>query len=120
MFFNITNHPSERWGAEQLQAAQQLGGDIVDIPFPAVAPEATREEIGEMSEKLVSSLSLNEGDVALVQGEFTLVFSLVTRLKSRGVKAVAATSSRLVTEVPAEDGTSKKEVTFKFVQFREY
>ncbi len=41
-FINLTNHPSTKWGADQLAAAKKYG-NIVDIPFPAVDPEASSD-----------------------------------------------------------------------------
>ena len=35
IFVNHTNHPSARWSAEQISAAQ-VYGEILDMPFPAV------------------------------------------------------------------------------------
>ena len=40
MFINFSNHASTRWGVPQKQAAKKYG-EIVDMQFPNVDPEAT-------------------------------------------------------------------------------
>ena len=82
IFINHTNHPSERWSAEQIAAA--------------------------------------EPSCVLCQGEFNYTFEAVSRLKSAGVKVVAATSERCVRAEVLPDGSTRQVSTFRFVQFREY
>ncbi len=118
-FINFTNHPSSCWGTEQLAAARQYG-EIVDIPFPAVDPEASAEEINALADVSIVKIRRYEDPVVLVQGEFTLVFAVVERLKMMGIKAVAACAVREVTESVMEDGTPSKTVIFRFCRFREY
>jgi hypothetical protein len=55
----------------------------------------------------------------LCQGEFYLSYAVVDRLKSSGIKVVAACSRREVEEIYTADET-KKISRFVFVQFREY
>ena len=38
IFINHTNHPSARWSAAQRAAAEGYG-EIVDLPFPDIAPD---------------------------------------------------------------------------------
>ncbi len=118
-FVNLTNHPSSRWGADQLAAARQYG-EIVDVPFPSVDPEASADAIGLLADKYVDAVRRYENPLALVQGEFTLAFSIVKRLQQMGIKAVATCSVREVKEQIKEDGASVKQVTFRFRGFREY
>lgn len=118
-FINLTNHPSTKWGAAQLLAARQYG-TIVDLPFPAVDPKASSAEVNTMAESCIEEIGKYENPVVLVQGEFTLVFAIVTRLKEMGIKAVAACAAREVVEQAAEDGTVTKAVTFRFCGFREF
>ena len=47
IFVNHTNHPSERWSAEQITAAK-VYGEIIDFPFPLIDPSASEEEIIEL------------------------------------------------------------------------
>ena len=48
MFINFSNHASTRWGVPQKQAAKKYG-EIVDVQFPNVNPEATSEEVHELA-----------------------------------------------------------------------
>lgn len=117
MFINLSNHPSSGWEKGQLTAAQRIG-DIVDMPFPPVAPEASADEVKQMARELVEHI-MEMGDPTTltvhVMGEMTLTYSIVAALSQQGVRCVASTTERIVTEV---DG--KKVSEFHFVQFREY
>lgn len=117
MFINLSNHPSSGWEKGQLTAAQRIG-DIVDMPFPPVAPEASADEVKQMARELVEHI-MEMGDPTTltvhVMGEMTLTYSVVAALFQQGVRCVASTTERIVTEV---DG--KKVSEFHFVQFREY
>lgn len=116
-FINLTNHPSARWSDAQRQAA---GGDIVDVKFPNVPPEAGKDEVKSLADRLVEQvLDLNPSTV-LVQGEMTLTYRVVSALHQHGVRVVAATSRREVVETTREDGSTEKRAVFSFVQFREY
>jgi hypothetical protein len=117
MFINLSNHPSSGWEKGQLTAAQRIG-DIVDMPFPPVVPEASADEVKQMARELVEHI-MEMGDPAAltvhIMGEMTLTYSIVAALSRQGVRCVASTTERIVTEV---DG--KKVSEFHFVQFREY
>lgn len=120
MFINLTNHPSDTWSADQLAAAE-LFGEIVDILFPMVSPDATTDEVHQLADQLVADVLLT-ADAAQatmtvhVMGEHTLTHALVVRLKEKGIKCMASTSERNTIMLP--DGRKVSE--FKFVQFREY
>ena len=133
MFINFTNHISTAWSPEQIDAASQFG-DIIDIPFPAVPPDASEEDIRilaikscreilwtlrdveENKEKTKSEESNQSENVVHVMGEMTLTYAIVSRLKDKGITCVASTTKREVTTLP--DGS--KVSTFKFVRFRQY
>lgn len=121
MFVNISNHPSSKWSPAQIEAAKRLGGgEIVDIEFPNVPPEATSADIEKMAktitQKVLSLQTKSPFITAMVQGEHTLTVALVKELMFFGIQCVAATSERIVKENP--DGT--KTVRFEFKQFRNY
>ena len=116
-FVNLTNHLSERWSEEQLQAA---GGNVIDVPFPNVDPDATSDHVKNLADGLVSKVLEHEPDTVLVQGEMTLTYRVVNLLRQKGVRVVAATSKREVVETTREDGSTDKRVVFRFVRFREY
>ena len=119
-FINLTNHPSSLWSDEQLDSARQYGR-IVDMPFPAVDPAAGPAEIALIADTCVEKIRAYEEPTVLVQGEFTLTFNLVTRLKAEGIRTLAACSERRVVESKSEDGTAtRKSVIFRFRRFREY
>jgi hypothetical protein len=117
IFINLSNHPSSGWSEEQQQAARRLG-DIVDLQFPPVDPEMTTGQVKVMADELVAAI-LEYGkptDLTVhVMGEMTLTYSIVAALSQQGVRCVASTTERIVTEV---DG--KRVSEFHFVQFREY
>ncbi len=119
IFVNHTNHPSERWSAEQISAAQ-VYGEILDIPFPAVDAEATPAQVAALVEENLEKILALKPAAVLCQGEFNYTFVLVERLKSFGVKVVAATSERATVDEILPDGSTRQVSTFRFVQFREY
>lgn len=116
-FINFSNHPSSGWGEQQMLQAERYG-QVIDLPFPQVDPAMTGEQVRELAAECVARI-VDEGDPATltvhVMGEMTVVFHVVTALKARGVRCVASTTERIVTEA---DG--KKVSEFRFVQFREY
>lgn len=110
---------SVHWGAEQKQAALEYGA-ITDIPFPNVDPYATEYEISELADDYYEKIISMNPDCVMCSGEFTLTFAIINRLKKSGVKVVAASSERIVTEKTDENGNTHKETVFKFVKFREF
>jgi len=124
MLINFTNHPSERWSDKQINTAKEIYGTVLDYRFPEVPPEADEQEIKRMAEKYFNMIvaafdsCANEPkpNAVHIQGEFTLVYRLVSLLKSSGITCVASTTRRIVVE--HEDGT--RTYKFEFVRFREY
>jgi hypothetical protein len=114
-FVNITNHPSSKWSADQLAAACELGGEVVDLPFPNVPPLATSQDVSATADLLAAQVP--DGAVGMVSGEWTLTFALATRLRRRGIALYVACSDRRVIET-VEDGVTKKTAVFEFVRFR--
>ena len=117
MFINLTNHPSERWSEEQLNAARYYG-EIVDLSFPIIEPTFTREDIMFLVKECTETiLGITDGNVVVhVMGEMTFTYNIVNALKEKGITCLASTSERNIIMTP--DG--KKISEFKFVQFREY
>ena len=120
MFLNLSNHPSSTWSGKQRAAAEVLAGDVVDQLFPEVPPEATTEEVAEMAAAIARRITQHAPAAAMVQGEFTLAFSLVRELESRGIPCYAATTRRMTQSVRTDDGPVQRISTFEFVQFRRY
>ena len=118
LFLNISNHPSSMWNSGQLKAAAMYG-EIVDLPFPVVAPDADSQELQIMAQDCVQKiLSMGEANniTVHIMGEMTFTFMVVTRLKELGIRCVASTTERKTTY--NDDGTKLSE--FSFVRFREY
>ncbi len=124
MLINLSNHPVKSWSEKQLETARKIYGTVMDMEFPAVNPEASKEEVRKLAfdffnkiTKITDQCANQPLPVAVhIQGEFTFVFNLVTLLKSSGIKCVASTSKRNVTET----SPGEKIIKFEFVQFREY
>lgn len=114
-FINFTNHPVETWDKSQVEAAK-VYGEIAELPFPMVKAGADEMEITALAETIVEKIMEMEPAAVLCQGEFTLAFAVIVRLKQKGVKVLAACSERMV-EMNQE---GKKVVSFHFERFREY
>lgn len=118
VFINLSNHPSENWGAEQRQAAEAIG-TIIDMQFPAVEPEATAEAINKEADRLVAEIMKYAVDNLVtvhVMGEMSLTYAVVNKLSAYGVRCVCSTTNRVV----REEGDGKRMVEFHFKQFRDY
>lgn len=120
MFINISNHPSEKWGKEQIEAANEYG-KIVDITFPNVSPEASALEVEDIAYGLLEDIREMENfykeECRMVHlvGEPTLTVAAVSLILSH-YPVCTSTTKRIVTE--NQDGTITK--AFKFERFREY
>lgn len=119
IFLNHTNHPSDKWSKEQINAAEKFG-EITDLPFPAIPPEFGKEEVAEKVDENLKKILELEPAAVLCQGEFNYTFAMVSRLKKNKIPVFAATSERMVSSVIQEDGSSRTVSTFRFVRFRDY
>lgn len=118
MLVNFSNHPSRYWDKEQIEATHDYG-ELVDMPFPQIVPNASDEELQKMSEEYIQrimSLSAPKEITVHIMGEMTFTFMVVTKLKELGIKCIASTTERKTSY--SEDGTKMSE--FSFVKFREY
>ena len=122
MFINLSNHPSSKWSASQLESAFALTSDnhVMDIPFPAVPATATTSDILAIADGLHHTVMTNRPEAIMVAGEFTLAYTMIELCLRAGIKVVAACSDRRTKETVNEDGTVTKTVNFEFVQFREF
>lgn len=120
-FVNFTNHDSSKWGSDQLKAAEKYG-EVINIAFPAVPPTATKEEIQVLADKAVAEILSKDPCVVLAQGEFTLTFAVVERLKNVGVHAIVACTRRRTDEEVQQLAAAglTREGMFAFMGFREY
>ena len=100
MFVNLSNHPSNRWERAQLETARENYGEIVDMPFPQVTPDASNDELQILAQEYVQrimSLTKSQTVTVHIMGEMTF-----TERKN----------------TYNDDGTKVSE--FQFVKFREY
>ncbi len=123
MFINCSNHPSDKWDEKQITAAREYG-EIVDVPFLQVPPDATEEQVRDLADELFHKIAAiaksPQDDIVMVQGEYTLTYALVNVLKEQGYRVVSACSGRDVIERKGDNGEAIKESVFRFVRFREY
>lgn len=116
MFINLSNHPSEKWGKKQKDAAIAFG-EIIDLPFPNISPYLLSVEVENIAEeylqKVKAIIPKINGSALLVSGEQVCCFYLVQKLLEAGYLVVVATTERTVTSVG-----DKKESVFNFIQFR--
>ena len=118
MFINFSNHPSAKWSMEQIKAAE-IFGKIRDFSFPNVSPMARAEEVKETAEKTANEILNMHPQAVLCQGEFTLAYAVISRLKENNIKVVAACCERKTETVTDGNDTIKKAI-FRFAGFREY
>ena len=119
VFINVSNHKHESWSKEQMEMANSYG-KVIDLPFPAVNPSASIEEIKTLAYNYFEKIKEYDNPVVMIQGEYTFTYKLVSLCLQNSIKAVSACTERVVTERICEDGTTEKNSVFKFVQFREY
>lgn len=120
MFINLSNHSSLNWSIEQILEASKYG-EIVDISFPEVDPSGDTDYYNKLVDDCVAHImSLDKSPVVMVQGEFILTFRIVTKLKTMGIKCVAASTKREAMESIDDEGRRIKTSIFKFEGFTEY
>jgi hypothetical protein len=120
MFLNLSHHPSAQWSPAQREAAEALGGEVVDQAFPEIPPVASEAEVAALGGQLVAEILGRKPDAAMVQGEFTLAFFLVRELQLRTIPCFAATTKRISRVERQADGSSRTVSVFEFVRFRRY
>lgn len=117
MLINLSNHPSDKWDRRQLDAASEYG-KIIDIPFPAVAPDGDEQYIRLLSDKMVEAIAglAEKEDVTVhIMGEMTFTYLMVDSLLKAGISCIASTTGRIV-----RDNGNYKESEFRFIRFRRY
>lgn len=122
MLINLSNHSSEKWEIEHLEAARQKFSSVIDLPFPYIEPNADEKEISKLAAEYVEKclailrFAKNGGNAVHIMGESNFCFTTVLKLLEKRVKCVASTTERVVEEGEGGSKVSK----FKFVRFREY
>lgn len=118
LLINLSNHPSSSWTAEQLTAAKAFG-ELIDMPFPQVAPDATADDIKTLAEAQVAAIMKQAETHTVtvhVMGEMSLIYRIVRMLSERGIRCVCSTSYRVV----KDQGDGRRLVEFNFNSFRDY
>ncbi|MCR4644634.1 MAG: TM1812 family CRISPR-associated protein [Oscillospiraceae bacterium] len=121
VFVNFSNHPSDKWSAEQRSAALALASvqKIEDVPFPQVSAEASETDITGLAVKYAQEIAEMRPAVVMCMGETGLCFEMVNRLKSKSIRVVYTTTEREASEHVTEQSAVKTSV-FRFVRFRDY
>ena len=126
MLINFTNHPSDKWTDDQKNSAIALYGTVKDLPFPVVPTDAESSEIISMADSLIeriiamrAEIQEEEAFAVMAQGEFTLTYAVVSRLRNLGITVLSAVTERISTE-EVVDGEVRKIAIFRFAGFREY
>lgn len=121
MLLNLSNHPKNTWDKKQTETAENLYGEIIDVHFPAVDPEADENEIYELAKEYLEhckkflSQSTDKNNAVHIMGEMTFCFTVVQLLKTEKIQCIASTSKRSVVQIE-----NRKQIEFDFVKFREY
>lgn len=119
VFVNCSNHPSNNWGEQQLEAARKYG-EVVDVPFPAVDPDISNADLEKLAQRVLEQILSMQPQAVMCQGEFTLTHLLVSRLMKEGIVVLSACSTRDVVEKVSEDGKVEKLAVYDFSGFRTY
>lgn len=112
---NLSNHPINSWTEAQLAEAKKLFGEVIDMPFPAVPPDADERALQTLVDEYIDKILELAPAAVHIMGEMTFTCRLVSKLKQVGIKCIASTTERI-----AEEFQGKKLVEFRFVRFREY
>lgn len=121
MLINLSNHPSSYWSDKQLNMAKGCYENVIDLPFPAIEPDADDIEISriadEYTERIIYLLkTIIKNNAVHLMGEMALTFALVIRLQKHNITCVCSTSKR----ISYFDENNIKHSKFEFVRFREY
>lgn len=123
MLLNFSNHPSSQWPEKQMEEAQKMFGNVMDMPFPAIAPDATEEELLKLAEehlnKILHIKNEHPNMAVHIMGELTFTFLMVQLLHREGISCYASTTQRMAQEIK-NDGDIKKVSIFQFCKFRKY
>lgn len=119
IFINHTNHPSARWSAAQRAAAEGYG-EIVDLPFPDIAPDWDEAAVARLADRQAAAILGQAPAAVLCQGEFTYSYALIRRLAAAGIPVLAACSRREAQESIDASGHTLRTSVFAFLRFRRY
>lgn len=120
MLINLSNHPSDKWPKNQIEAAIPYG-NLLDLPFPEIDPTLDEHSILVLAHTYAERIKGIAGVkpemcVVHLMGELTFCFVLVRLLQREGITCIASTAKRQAIELQNGVKTSR----FTFVRFREY
>ena len=121
MLINLSNHPYIYWGELQRREALEQWGEVEDIPFPAIDPNLSREELlpivdDYLGKCMACAIRYGDGTAFHIMGESVFCFHLINKLLAAGYRVVASAATR-----DAEYMADGHKITmFNFVRFREY
>lgn len=122
MLINLSNHPSDKWSENQRHTAIDYYGDIIDLPFPVILPAESEEYVLNLSKRYFKKCqdlignSNSENNAVHIMGEYNFTLALVTLLLKSNIICISSTTERIVKELD----NGNREVSFKFIRFREY
>lgn len=121
MLLNLSNHPTETWTPDQVDAALSEFGKVVYEPFPNIPPEYSGKEVYELALKYLNLCQdilkdTSSGSAVMLSGETTFCAALSHMLLDAGYRVVCATTRRVNVDL----GNGQFLKTFKFVGFRDY
>ena len=131
MLINLSNHPAGKWPQEQIQAASEKYGEIVDYSFPQIDPFADSGSILALARDCMLKIQAmldrdhtaepvpEKRDAVMCQGEFSFTYALTALLQREGITVISATTRRDTQEETVNGEVIKKSV-FRFCMFREY
>lgn len=117
---NISNHNSKNWSKEQKAGFDE----IIDVQFPNIPANATTKDViliaYDLLDKITDEVPAEDELNIMLQGEFSLCYKLKELLDKAywTVNYYIPTTERNVVESVNIDGTTTKNVTFQFVQWR--
>ena len=120
MLINLTNHPSSAWQVKQCEQLSRKFGEIVDLPFPQIAPTATTNDLHKTATEYLQKIDEMQPDAVFLAGEFTFAFMMIDELLNRKMPVLISAAGRKTTEEKMDDGTIKKTSKFDFTWYRYY
>lgn len=112
MLVNFSNYRYELWPEGLIDAAKEYG-EVVDMSFPNVDPTLDEAAILALADVLSEKIIKENPDAVICQGEFTLLYAIVNRLKAAGIKVMVLCLERSMDK-------STNHPVFEFVRFREF
>ena len=119
----ISNHNPASWSKEQL--ADFDGWNIVFVQFPTVDPNLDKDGVRKIVKELVSILYSEKPNKICIQGEQSVIMGLAIEMADPdfGLRIpedcwVIPTTERVSIESVQPDGTTKKEMVFRFCKWR--